>query len=136
MISFKIEHPSLQDDIIQTSLFWAKFSIGSRGNCQLRVITEVLDKYLDATQSSEGFFIESLADYSFIHNGKKYLGRKRCESGDTIQLDNTIITITEIDLSKINHELDYSKESPNIDPKYDEIMSALKKELIYSHKEF
>ncbi len=136
MISFKIEHPSLENDVIQTTLFWSKFYIGSHSACQLRVVTEVLDKYLIATQSSDGFFIKSLSDYSFIHNGKKYLGKKRCNNGDIIKIDNTVLTITELDLTKINEELDYSKESINQDPHFDEVMSALKKELIYSHKDF
>ena len=136
MISFKIEHPDLQGDIIQTSLFWAKFYIGSHGHCQLRVITEVLDKYLIAHQTKDGFFIESLSDYSYVHNGKKFLGRKRCESGDTIQIDNTLITIMDIDLSQVHQELDYTKESKNNDPRYNEIITSLKKELIYSDKEF
>lgn len=136
MISFKIEHPSLQGDVIETTLFWSKFYIGSQDKCHLRVITETLDKYLLATQSTDGFFIKSLSDYSFILNGKKYLGKKRCHNGDIIKIDNTTITITELDLEQINEELDYSKDSINQDPYFDEIMSVLKKELIYSHKDF
>ena len=136
MISFKIEHPNLQGDVIETTLFWSKFYIGSHGSCQLRVVTENLDKYLFATQSKDGFFVKSLSDYSFILNGKKYLGKKKCNNGDIIKIDNTILTITELNLEEINEELDYSKESINQDPHFDEIMSALKKELIYSHKDF
>lgn len=134
MITLQIDHERFKDEPIVITMYPSRFTIGSHSHCDVKIVTFKNDTYLEIIQSSGGIFFKSLGDYSFMHNGKKYKGQRKCEIGDEFIVDRSVIKIINIDTNNINEPIDFTNNQ--LKDGYETLFKAIQKELIYSDKEF
>ena len=138
MITFRISHPTYQNENSTLSLYFERFYIGSSSSCHLRFPNKENKIFLKATQLSDKFIIESVNNQSYTLNGIKYIGSKVCNIDDEIGIDNANIKILNIDLNKVYQEIDFAKKHGELvknSSELLEVISALEKELLYSDQD-